>query len=71
MSDEIPNESASGETDELPAAIGVPTDDAVVVIEEELVEAGEVRFDKLKRAEEILRASSPSSFRDAAENSFE
>jgi len=71
MSDEIPNESASGETDELPAAIGVPTDDVVVVIEEELVEAGEVRFDKLKRAEEILRASSPSSFRDAAENSFE
>ena len=54
MSDEIPNESASGETDELPAAIGVPTDDAVVVIEEELVEAGEVRFGKLKRAEEIL-----------------
>ncbi len=70
MSDEILNESAPGETDELLAATGALTDDPVAEIEE-LVEAGEVRFDKLKKAEEILRASSPSSFRDVSENSFE
>lgn len=82
MSDETLNESAPDDaeapglpasSDEIPAEAEAADAvvDALVEIEEELVEAGEVRFDKLKKAEEILRASAPASFRDVSENSFE
>lgn len=66
MSDESLNENAIPD-EEILATEGEITAD----VEEELVEAGEARFDKLKKAEEILRSSAPASFREAAENTFE
>lgn len=66
MSDESLNENATPD-EEILAVDG----DIIADVEEELVEAGEVRFDKLKKAEEILRSSAPASFREAAENTFE
>ncbi len=70
MSDESLNENASVEADDT-ILVDAPVDvDIIAEVEEELVEAGEVRFDKLKKAEEILRSSAPASFREASENTF-
>jgi small subunit ribosomal protein S5 len=82
MSDETVNENTSEEeiTDgviasaeagvevEAPAAAA---EDLELATEEAVAEPGEVRFDKLKKAEEILRSSAPQSSRDDFENSFE
>jgi len=49
-----------------------PIEEVVLEIEEAIaVEPGKVRFDKLKKAEEILRSNAPPSSRDDYENSFE
>ena len=53
---------------EAPAAAA---EDLELATEEAVAEPGEVRFDKLKKAEEILRSSAPQSSRDDFENSFE
>lgn len=70
MSDESLNETAGAENEDvvLEAAANeeVPTG-----AEGDSGEEGQVRFDKLKKAEEILRSSSPASFREAADNLFE
>ena len=70
MSDESLNETAGAENEDviLEAAANeeVPTG-----AEENSGEEGQVRFDKLKKAEEILRSSAPASFREAADNLFE
>ena len=82
MSDETVNENTPEEeiTDgviasteagvevEAPAAAA---EDLELATEEAVAEPGEVRFDKLKKAEEILRSSAPQSSRDDFENSFE
>lgn len=82
MSDETVNENTPKEeiTDgviasteagvevEAPAAAA---EDLELATEEAVAEPGEVRFDKLKKAEEILRSSAPQSSRDDFENSFE
>lgn len=70
MSDESLNETAGAEMeDQVPE---VPANEEAAVGAEEVTgEEGQVRFDKLKKAEEILRSSSPSSFREAADNLFE
>lgn len=82
MSDETVNEETPEEVDitevsdladaevDFEPAID-PIEEVVLEIEEAIaVDPGNVRFDKLKKAEEILRSSSPSS-RDDYENSFE
>ena len=46
-------------------------DDLELLVEEIVAEPGEIRFDKLKKAEEILRSNAPPSSRDDFENSFE
>jgi small subunit ribosomal protein S5 len=71
MSDESLNENASVEADETLLAEATVDASLTESVEAVPVEAGEVRFDKLKKAEEILRSSAPASFRDAAENTFE
>lgn len=74
MSDETLNENATAEpNEELEAAVNPEI--AVEATAEEAAPAveapGETRFDKLKRAEEILRASAPASSREVSENTFE
>lgn len=74
MSDETLNENATAEpNEELEAAVNPEI--AVEATAEETTPAveapGETRFDKLKRAEEILRASAPASSREVSENTFE
>jgi small subunit ribosomal protein S5 len=82
MSDETVNENTPEEeiTDEVIASteagageevLAVVEDDIELLVEEIIADPGEVRFDKLKRAEEILRSSAPQSSRDDSENSFE
>lgn len=71
MSDESLNEIASVEADETILAEAVVDASLTEGVEAVAVEAGEVRFDKLKKAEEILRSSAPASFREASENTFE
>lgn len=71
MSDESLNENASVEADETLLAEAVVDASLTEGVEAVAVEAGEVRFDKLKKAEEILRSSAPASFREASENTFE
>jgi len=71
MSDESLNENASVEADETLLAEATVDASLTESVEAVPVEASEVRFDKLKKAEEILRSSAPASFRDAAENTFE
>ncbi len=87
MSDEPLNENATAETDagELEAPVtaesqadgAAETPEAAKTAETpeaktaEAPEASETRFDKLKRAEEILRASAPASAREVSENTFE
>lgn len=71
MSDESLNENAPVNIDE-PILADVAVDVALNAgVEKQVVEVGEVRFDKLKKAEEILRSSAPASFREASENTFE
>lgn len=74
MSDETLNENATAEpNEELEAAVNPEI--AVEATAEEAAPAveapGDTRFDKLKRAEEILRASAPASSREVSENTFE
>lgn len=74
MSDETLNENATAEpNEELEAAVNPEI--AVEATAEEAAPAveapGDARFDKLKRAEEILRASAPASSREVSENTFE
>lgn len=82
MSDETVNENTPEEevTDGViastEAGVGVEApaaaaEDLELATEEVVAEPGEVRFDKLKKAEEILRSSAPQSSRDDFENSFE
>ncbi len=75
MSDDTLNENAPADPEEILEAVAAEealADDVIAEIEEDLVEPVEGgRFDKLKKAEEILRASSPSSFREVSENTFE
>lgn len=70
MSDESLNETAGAEIEDnvLEASTN---EEAAAGAEAESGEEGQVRFDKLKKAEEILRSSSPASFREAADNLFE
>jgi len=77
MSDETETGAPSAETDADESLLGTPAivGDLLAADEVEdvdlVIDADEVRFDKLKRAEEILRASAPASFRDSQENTFE
>ncbi len=66
MSDEIPNEAAvEAATDELLESAALEA-----AAESEATEAP-AAFDKLEKAHERLRASSPESFREVSENTFE
>lgn len=70
MSDESLNETAGAEMED--EVLETPANEEAAAGAEEVTgEEGQVRFDKLKKAEEILRSSSPSSFREAADNLFE
>lgn len=70
MSDESLNETAGAEIED--SVLEASTnEEAAAGAEAESGEEGQVRFDKLKKAEEILRSSSPASFREAADNLFE
>jgi small subunit ribosomal protein S5 len=82
MSDETVNENtpeeeiteavvASTEAGAEGEATAVAADELEVLAEEAVAEPGEVRFDKLKKAEDILRSNAPPSSRDDFENSFE
>lgn len=75
MSDETVNENTPDEviTEEVAAFLDVEVDADSPEIElgEIVAEPGEIRFDKLKKAEEILRSNAPPSSRDDYENSFE
>lgn len=74
MSDETLNENATAEpNEELEAAVTSepPVEPTAGEATPAAEESGETRFDKLKRAEEILRASAPASSREVAENTFE
>lgn len=82
MSDETVNENtpeeeitdgviASTEAEVEVEAPAAAAEDLELATEEAVAEPGEVRFDKLKKAEEILRSSAPQSSRDDFENSFE
>lgn len=66
MSDETPIEASGDAVEEILETLDPAVDPAAAIDE-----AGEVRFDKLQKAEEILRASAPASFRELSENSFE
>jgi len=65
--DVVASTDAGAEVETLAGA----ADDLVQLAEEIVAEPGEVRFDKLKKAEEILRSNAPPSSRDDFENSFE
>ena len=75
MSDETVNENTPDDeiTEEVVSLLEVEVEaESLELLEEEIVaEPGEIRFDKLKKAEEILRSSAPPSSRDDYENSFE
>lgn len=82
MSDDTVNENTPEEviTDGVIAPAEASLEVEAPIVSEEAPEApveetaaapGEVRFDKLKRAEEILRSNAPPSSRDDFENSFE
>jgi small subunit ribosomal protein S5 len=82
MSDEITNETSPEETAaplaESPAepaaeeTAAVELEEVAAPVEEAAApEVSETRFDKLQKAEEILRASSPESSRESVENAFE
>jgi len=82
MSDETVNENtpeeeiteavvASTEVGAEGETTAVAADELEVPAEEVVAEPGEVRFDKLKKAEDILRSNAPPSSRDDFENSFE
>lgn len=80
MSDEITNEPSVEESTDVLAseaseAVADPAVEPVAAAEsaeEEVAsEVSETRFDKLQKAEEILRQSSPESARESAENTFE
>ena len=75
MSDETLNENPSDPTEPeevlTSPAVEVLAETPAVEGVEVPEEVGEVRFDKLKKAEDILRASAPASFRETSENSFE
>ena len=75
MSDETVNENTPDEeiTEEVASILEVEAEvDSPEVARDEIVAGpGEVRFDKLKKAEEILRSNAPPSSRDDYENSFE
>lgn len=80
MSDEITNEPSAEESADVLAseaseAVADPAVEPVAAAEsaeEEVAsEVSETRFDKLQKAEEILRQSSPESARESAENTFE
>lgn len=81
MSDEITNEPSAEESADVLATdaaetVAEPAAEAAAAPaesagEEVPSEVSETRFDKLQKAEEILRASSPDSARESAENTFE
>ena len=73
MSDETVNENAPDEgiTEEVASFLEVEVEVDSLVEDEIVAGPGEVRFDKLKKAEEILRSNAPPSSRDDYENSFE
>ncbi len=70
MSDESLNENAPVETasDVLEAPVST---EPQAQADGEAAGSGEARFDKLQKAEEILRASAPASSREISENTFE
>lgn len=68
ITDGVIGSTEAGVEVEAPAAAA---EDLELATEEAVAEPGEVRFDKLKKAEEILRSSAPQSSRDDFENSFE
>lgn len=63
----VESTEAGAEVETLAGAV----DDLDLLADEVVADPGEVRFDKLKKAEEILRSSAPPSSRDDFENSFE
>lgn len=63
----VESTEAGAEVETLAGAV----DDLELLADEVVADPGEVRFDKLKKAEEILRSSAPPSSRDDFENSFE
>jgi small subunit ribosomal protein S5 len=63
----VESTEAGAEVETLAGAV----DDLDLLADEVVADPGEVRFDKLKKAEEILRSSAPASSRDDFENSFE
>ncbi len=71
MSDESLNENTPVETVSDGLEAPVSTEPQVAAEEGAAEAAGEVRFDKLQRAEEILRANAPASAREVSENTFE
>ena len=73
MSDETVNENTPDEevTEEVVSFLEVEVEVDSLSGDEIVAEPGEVRFDKLKKAEEILRSNAPPSSRDDYENSFE
>lgn len=68
MSDETLNDPSGADSD---AEEILETLDETAVAAAGETEDGEPRFDKLQKAEEILRASAPASFREVSENAFE